>query len=104
MELEEAFALVGTMGIITAIVNVVIVSVLNMGQFVGSMPCRRLAILGKTSRIKIHRKVISRRGLTVQVRMTAPNIRGWKACLLTPEKALAVADILDEAARRAEAP
>jgi hypothetical protein len=104
MELEEIYEAVGMMGILVAIVNAVYVSVLNMGQLVGSMPCRRIALVGRKSRIKVHRKGARSAGLPmVQVRMTAPNIRGWKACLFTPEKALVLADILDEAVRKVDA-
>src|SRR5258708_1792182 len=100
-QLEEMVMTVGFIGTAIAVASAFFALMANMGQLVGSMPCRRIAPWGRNQRIKVHRKGARSAGLPmVQVRMTAPKMAGWGACLLTPERALVLADILDEAARK----
>src|SRR5260370_653323 len=95
-QLEEMVMTVGFIGTAIAIASAVFAFMVNMGQLVGSMPCRRIAPWGRNQRIKVHRKGARGAGLPmVQVRMTTPKIAGWGACLLTPGPAMRLADLLD---------
>ena len=100
--LERMAELFGWIGAIVAVLAVIAIATRNLGQFVGSVPCRRIALWSRSQRLKVRRNVDRVTAqLTVRLRMTGPGVNGAQSCVCTSDEALALADFLEEAARNA---
>ena len=101
-DVERLTLAFGTLATFFGVVTIIAIVSRNVGQLVGSVPCRRIALWSRNQHLKVRRKFDRVTGLTsVRLRMTAPGVEGTRSLVYTPDEALMLADFLEEAARKA---